>query len=49
MSDAATEGPKAKCRDCGKVTYGTTVGVPGGSCPAREQIYATHRWRVCDD
>ena len=38
--------PKMQCRDCGKITYESTVGVPVGSCPERKQVYATHRYEV---
>ena len=37
-----------KCKDCGHTTRKNTVGVPNGSCPEREQIYATHRYYVVE-
>ena len=41
--------PLMQCKDCGKKTRERTVGTPAGSCPERDQIYATHRYEVILD
>ena len=41
--------PLQKCRDCGRKTRERTVGTPNGSCPARDAVYATHRYEVVRD
>lgn len=41
--------PLMECRDCGKRTRESTVGVPVGSCPEREAVYATHRYEVVQE
>lgn len=41
--------PQLRCKDCGKVTREKTTGGPVGSCPARPQVYATHRYEVIEE
>lgn len=40
--------PTQKCKDCGKITKSRTVGVPIGTCPERDAVYACHRYKVID-
>jgi hypothetical protein len=40
--------PLKECRNCGARTRQRTVGTPNGSCPARDAVGATHRYKVVE-